>query len=466
MAGNSAPDISKVVRDGLSKSLASLAIKVTTAGLTYLMFVALSRAMGTTAYGQFAFGFALATLLAIPAGLGQQTAILRFWHEARSGKDEDRPGSNAIEAVRAGGGLTLIGGMVIALGLCVAGAILGAVEGAPHGYLHYFGAAALVIPIALAEYFSAALRAQGSVWLALVPRDMLWRIGILLGAWGAWATGLAMSGAGALAMTALVLVGALGLQFALATRRYTLSPRLSGIKTYWQARGAASRWFLVNAFVGAAALNADTIIVGALIDAESAGLYFNAYKTAGLITLFAFAITLVIGPLISRHFHAGEMRKAQAIIAAGTWAGFAFALLAFVGFVLFGDLVMTLFGPQYAEAAPLLVVLSAGLLADAAMGPSRMTMMMTGHEKRATQLYAVMTLAGIGLQIAALPLFGLMGVAVVNALARTAVAAALCVLSVRRVGLDPTIMGILRINRPALRDRAHASLRMDVGGGS
>ena len=38
--------------------------------------------------------------------------------------------------------------------------------------IHLFAGAALILPMALAEYFSSALRAQGSVWTALAPRDL------------------------------------------------------------------------------------------------------------------------------------------------------------------------------------------------------------------------------------------------------------------------------------------------------
>ena len=75
-------DLRQLLRTGLSKSLVSLVIKVATAGLTYGMYVILSRSMGLAEYGYFAFGLSLATILSIGANYGQQTAILRYWPEA------------------------------------------------------------------------------------------------------------------------------------------------------------------------------------------------------------------------------------------------------------------------------------------------------------------------------------------------------------------------------------------------
>ena len=115
-------DLRGLLRSGLSKSLVSLVIKVATAGLTYLMYVILSRMMGITEYGFFAFGLSLATILAIGANYGQQTAILRYWpEETVAGRPQ-----KALNALRAGGAVTIIAGVGITLILLAGGAVAGA----------------------------------------------------------------------------------------------------------------------------------------------------------------------------------------------------------------------------------------------------------------------------------------------------------------------------------------------------
>ena len=56
MTDTESTDLRSVLRTGLSRSLASLLIKVGTAGLTYVMYVIMSRLMGEAEYGYFAFG--------------------------------------------------------------------------------------------------------------------------------------------------------------------------------------------------------------------------------------------------------------------------------------------------------------------------------------------------------------------------------------------------------------------------
>ena len=439
-------DLRGLLRSGLSKSLVSLVIKMATAGLTYGMYVILSRLMGAAEYGYFAFGLSLATILAIGANYGQQTAILRYWPEEMVA---GRP-RKALDALRSGGAVTLVAGLGISLLLLNAGAIADGL-GAPAGHLH--AAATLILPLALAEYWSSALRAQGSVWTALTPRDIVWRVALPLLVVALWYAGMTLSGAAALLLTAAVLGLSLALQYVLArARRYEIAPGIAGLGAYWRAHGTASRSFFLGTVLDSAALNADIIFVGLLVAPAAAGIYFNAFRTAGLLTLFMFAITLVVAPMVARHYHAGEMRQAQAITALCAWAGFLFSLAVFAGFLLFGDQILSLFGAGQEQGRLILILLSVGLLFDAATGPSRIVLMMTGYERQYVRIFGSIVVAGMLAQLVVIPVFGLVGAAVTNMLARIVAQLAIAWFAHRRIGLDTTLLGAFLVNR--LADRA------------
>lgn len=435
-------DLRSLLRTGLSRSLVSLGIKVATAGLTYAMYVMLSRTMGAAEYGLFAFGLSLATVLAILASLGQQTAILRYWPEDTGRADH----ASAAAALGAGGALTISAGLAIGAALLVLAAV-GALAGFP-STAHVAAAATLVLPMALAEYWSSALRAQGSVWIALTPRDILWRLLVPLAALALAMAGIALAGWQALLITSIVLVGALVLQAALARRRnLLLKTELAAVPDYWQARGGASRWFLIGTLIDSAALNLDIVFVGLLLGPVEAGLYFNAFRTAGLLTLFMYAITLVVAPMLARHYHAGEMLKAQAVTLLCAWAGFLFSLAVFVLFLAFGREILALFGDHAEAAYWALVVLSVGLLFDAATGPARIVLMMTGHERAYVRLFGAIMVAGLVAALAVIPFWGILGAAAVNAVARAIAQVAISVFAVRRIGLDPSLFGIIGLLR-------------------
>ncbi|SEQ23606.1 Membrane protein involved in the export of O-antigen and teichoic acid [Devosia sp. YR412] len=444
-------DLSALLHAGLWRSVVSLGIKVATAGLTYLTYVVLSRTMTPLEYGHFAFGLALATVLAIAAGIGQPMAILRLWsQETVAGRKEE-----AVAAARDGAGITIAASLIVAVALCVVVTIILQFMTFDDTSNHFYGAAFLILPMALAEYNSSALRAQGSLWTALFPRDILWRVALPGVVLALFAVGVVLSGPDALVLSAALLTGMLGLQLWLAIRkgRYVLMPALTGLRAYWAKWGGISRWLMLGALIETAALNADVILVGLMLDLESSGVYFNAFRTAGLMTLFTFAIELVIAPMVAQHFHAGQMRKAQAITALASGAGFAFSLVIFALFAIWGDFILSLFGPSYAEGTLVLVLLAFGLLFDAATGPSKIVMMMTGHERAYVAIFGTIMGLGFLLQILVIPAFGIVGAAATNMVARIAAQLAIALYCRLRIGLDTSLIGVFAVrgavDRPA-----------------
>ncbi|NOZ33358.1 MAG: oligosaccharide flippase family protein [Alphaproteobacteria bacterium] len=416
----------------------SLAIKVGTAVLSYAMIVTLARLMDPAEYGLFAIGFALATFLGVAAGAGQQTAILRLWPEALVARDTKA----ARQAMGAGGAITLLASVGLTLvTLAGAGAYSLLNPGLPQA--HFLAAALLIIPLAFAEYISSALRAQESIWLALLPRDIFWRLGVPVAAWGLFALGFVLTGSSAILMVAGLLYVMVGVQILTARGRYAGLLNFSGLKPYWARRGGASRWFWAATVIDSAALNLDIILVGLVLGSLEAGVYFNAARTASLMTLFMYAINVVIAPMISRHFHAGELNKAQAIASFCAWAGFAFSVLIFAGFALFGQPLLNLFGEAYGGGYWVLIILGMGYLFDAANGPTRVVMVMTGHERRYVTIIAYVNLMALAGFVIVIPIYGMLGAAVVNATGRMVVNIAISLWARRYVGIDPSLFGIL-----------------------
>lgn len=442
-------DLNGLLQAGLLRSVGSLGIKVATAGLTYLTYVVLSRTQTSDEYGHFAFGLALATVLAILAGAGQPMAILRLWAERRSKGDE----TGARQAVAAGSTITIGAGFLVSLLLCLAALAYLPFLAPGDSVSQFFGAAFLILPLALSEYNSSVLRAQGSLWTALLPRDIFWRLALPAAVLGLFAMGIVLSGPDALALSAALLLGVLGLQMLAAARRlYTIWParRAAPIIAHWRQWGGLSGWLLLGALIETAALNADVILIGLMLDIESSGLYFNAFRTAGLMTLFTFAIELVIAPMVAEHFHAGNMRKAQAITALCAWAGFAFSLVVFAAFSFFGTDILGLFGPAYADGWLILILLSFGLLFDAITGPSKIVMMMTGHERPYVVIFGTIMGLGFLLQIVAIPIWGLVGAATINMGSRVIAQLSIALWCRYRIGLDTSLVGVLSIRH--LRD--------------
>ena len=118
----------------------------------------------------------------------------------------------------------------------------------------------------------------------------------------------------------------------------------------------------------------------------------------------------------------------------------------FAGFLVFGEQILGLFGEGQEQGKLILILLSIGLLVDAATGPSRIVLMMTGHEGAYVRIFGSIVLAGILVQLAVIPVWGLLGAAVVNMLARIAAQLAIAWFAHRRIGLDTTLLGAFLVN--------------------
>ncbi|KQN73741.1 oligosaccharide flippase family protein [Devosia sp. Leaf64] len=437
-------DLSALLSSGLLRSVGSLGIKVATAGLTYVTYVVLSRTQTESEYGHFAFGLALATVLAIIAGVGQSTAVLRLWPQLRA----QGANAEADAVVAAGSAITIGASLVLAALLCVLA--FAAIPFLPprETINHFIAAAFLILPMALAEYNSSVLRAQGSLWTALLPRDIFWRLALPAAVIALFALGAVLSGPDALTLSAALLIGALIMQTGIAQRRhYAILPRTAPMRPHWQRWGKLSTWLLLGAVIETFTLNADVILVGLMLDLESSGLYFNAFRTAGLMTLFTFAIELVIAPMVAEHYHSGAMRKAQAITALCAWAGFLFSLVIFALFLVFGEPILSLFGPSYSEGVLVLLLLAFGLLFDAVTGPSKIVMMMTGHERAYVAVFGTIMGLGFLVQIIVIPIWGIVGGAAVNMGARIIAQIAIALWCRYRIGLDTSLLGALAVGR-------------------
>jgi O-antigen/teichoic acid export membrane protein len=115
--------------------------------------------------------------------------------------------------------------------------------------------------------------------------------------------------------------------------------------------------------------------------------------------------------------------------------------------VLFGGAVLGLFGAHSEAGYWVLILLSAGLLFDAATGPSRIVMMMTGHERDYVRIFGGIMLVGLVVEIAVIPGWGLLGAAAVNAASRAVATIAIAAWNRKHIGIDTSLFGIFAVKR-------------------
>ncbi|WP_170353895.1 lipopolysaccharide biosynthesis protein [Ruegeria lacuscaerulensis] len=388
------------------RSLAALCIKCGAAGLSFLMFVALSRSLGDVGFGQFSFAFSLATILAIVGSIGQRSVILRFasfyLHEQEDAK--------ARGVLRFSYAIVLSGSIIAALGLALMAYSLPSFAN-QQGLL--WSAALLTVALALAEFQPNPQRAAGSVWIALVPRDILFRlivISVAALAVSGWLPGL-NAVTTVLIMSGLLIVLTLAQSFLLPLTnplRLLRGPADFSEKRKWLS---ASWGMWGNSVVNAAGRNVAIVILGGLLPAAMVGAVFAALRTAMVLELFLMAINIVAAPLLAAQFGRNDHNGAETTCRRISLMLGLPTLASFLIFVLWGDHILELFGPGYAVVHPELIVISFGYLVSAFSGPTTQIMEMSGHER----VHFVMLSVTTGLSLAALPFsvsaWGTMGAA-------------------------------------------------------
>ncbi len=99
--------------------------------------------------------------------------------------------------------------------------------------------------------------------------------------------------------------------------------------------------------------------------------------------------------------------------------------------MMLGELLLGLFGTAFTAGYVLMVILFAGNMAKALVGPAEMLLTMAGRQQLCVAVYAVALACNIGLNITLIPAWGLAGAATATATAMS-VEALLLHLAVRR----------------------------------
>jgi len=419
------------------KSLHAIAIKVAAAGLSFLMFLALARAMTQEGFGQFGFAFSLATFLGVLGAMGQRNLVLRFAAVYHADGDRAQTYGVIAYAYRS----VLFGTGLLAIGLAAA-ATLPLLE--PYRPL-LLATSLLTLLLGLAEFQPHPQRAVGRVVLALLPRDVVLRLGMI--ALAAWYILVRETQIGATDVTLVMcalLCALIAIQAWLEPYTHPIK-LLRAQKSYSQYplwRGAMwGMWG--NAVTTSAGRNVAMVLLGALLPATVLGAFFAALRTSMVLELVLIAINVVAAPLLAQHLSRKDTDAAQKVCTKISWMLGAPTLVVFGVFLFKGDFVLTLFGIGYDVAHLELVILSGGYLVSALAGPTTQVMEMGGYERVYFRMLAITTGLALAALIPATILFGGLGAAL-------CISANLIALNVwaygfiyRELGLSP---GILRLH--------------------
>ena len=256
-----------------ASGIVALVIKGLGAVLSYAMFVAFAHLLAPEEYGRFAFGLNAGIIISAIAGLGFSTGILRYWPQYLVAGEV----AKAKRVVLLGYVATASAGFII-LAIAVFMSSLSwiaTVVGTPS---FVFTVAVLGGVIALGDFSTNLLRAQGSTFASMLPRDVLWRVATPAAAYLAWRFGAGLSGASALGIAAGVLVAlTLWQGWHIRDNMNKVSNSSNDkLKTNKVITSLIPLW--ISGIIFAMIQQFDVVIVGSLLSKTEAGSYFAAQK--------------------------------------------------------------------------------------------------------------------------------------------------------------------------------------------
>ena len=429
-------------------------IKLVSAGLTFLLFVAAAMVTDQRQFGLFSTAYAGASLVSFFSIVGQHATVLRFWPQYAGNRDFSAANSLMARAIR----VTLAGLFVsVLLVLC---ADLLPVAGAREWRALLPATAALTLALGWSEFTACAYRAKDRLFSGLLPRDVLWRLLAILGFAAAGIFDRNVD-----AVTATWLLAGLLLLCVLPQTIGLIAETLAESHAPLTATQKAEFKAVTLGLWGVTALppalsQASTLMVAAILGPEAAGAIFVADRVMRLAVLALSGINQALAPQISAAFHRGERAHVQRIAGLTAIAGFALALAMLVVFVLFGRPILAIFDPAYATNTmhATLVILGLGALVGTACGPTELTMQLTGLQKELFHTLVAVNTLGLAATAALTVALGPVGAACGMA----GIMAVWCVIGVvitrRRIGIDPSILGFFagqdaRAVRAILRGR-------------
>jgi O-antigen/teichoic acid export membrane protein len=110
------------------------------------------------------------------------------------------------------------------------------------------------------------------------------------------------------------------------------------------------------------------LMLGTMQGAEAVAIYTVANRGAQLISFILGAVNTTLAPTAARLYAVGDMQRLQGLITKSARVVLCVSLPIAVGFIVFGDWFLWLFGTGFMQGHATLRILSIGLFIDAAAG--------------------------------------------------------------------------------------------------
>ena len=384
-------------------SAISLFIKVTGLGFSFAQAVLTARLLGAQGYGVVAVTISAVQVIATLCAFGfGPLAVREIPARIAAGEGERLYGfiRGAFIAVVA---LSVAGGAALAV-------VAGVTELVRPAYRTTFEIAGLMVaPLAVIALLRGIAQGFGQIPMAQIPGELLQPVAIVIALGAVAVLGLSFGPAEFvwLATGAAIFAALAGGIWLWRSERSRL---LAGQRAD-KARASFSAAFPFVALVLAGMLQGEmnTLLLGWLGSSQQAGVFQPIVRIASVITLPGQAAGMRFGPRIAEHWKLGETDRIRWVTRTFTWTTSLLTLAVALAIAAAGPWLMRLFGRDFVESAPLLWVIAAAQVFNAACGPVGYLLTMSDRSGWALAGQAAGLAANAVFGIVLIPIYGAWG---------------------------------------------------------
>jgi O-antigen/teichoic acid export membrane protein len=219
---------------------------------------------------------------------------------------------------------------------------------------------------------------------------------------------------------AVTVVGVLGVSLALTAigQTWALNRRVAREAGSGPRAAEVHTWFAISLpmlMVGGFYLlltHTDILVLQQFRSPDDVATYYAASKTIALVSFVYFAVSAAVAHRFTEYHVTGDRQRLEDFLADSIRWTFWPSVAATAAILLMGKPLLALFGPVFVEGFQAMIILAAGLLARAAIGPVERLLTMLGEQRICAAVYALAFVLNLALCISLIPRLGIEGAAI------------------------------------------------------
>ncbi|MDB4196980.1 oligosaccharide flippase family protein [Ascidiaceihabitans sp.] len=344
------------------------------AGLAFVLNFAIVRLLGASGAGLYFLSMSVIAVVAVVARLGLENTVLRFvasFHE--EGDFGQVRGVMRYALIRSGSISLALAVLIVVLSPIFENYIFNAPGLAPVLATSAFTVLAYNVML----LSSSALKGLSRVRDAMLVGGVIYPLVALVFIWPAtqW---LGPSGAAFAYLSGTIIAAFSGILL----WRSTLSDKMPAVLVKVDEIRASSRSLWVSMIIIRAIQPwAPLFLLGIWASPAEVGLFGAATRIAMLISFLLIAINSVLAPKFAALHKRGETQQIAFLARKFAFLITLISSPAFLIFIFYGDVVMSIFGRDFSSAGHILAILALGQFLNSLTGPVGVILMMGGQEK-------------------------------------------------------------------------------------